>query len=121
VGAGDAHHAQLARGVAVEGGTQLGQRGTAVFDACEGDAGETLARLRRHRLARDGDGSVFNSLVNEQVAVGLLAAEGDEEAVRPDLPAVVRQMVDRDFVKGPLRLRQEARLREAVEQGLKGY
>ena len=60
----------------------------------EGNAGEAHERFLRHYLAHDGNGSVFNSLFNEQVAVEVFAFNGDKYVVRPGLPAVIRRSPD---------------------------
>jgi hypothetical protein len=61
----------------------------------------------------------LNSLVNEQVAVGLHAAYGDEASVRPNRPAVVRQVVDEHIVSAgaPRDADQKIRAVEAIQQG----
>ena len=86
------------RRIAVPGGGKHSQCGSGITDARESGAGIPVCPVRRHRLAHDRDGSVFNSLVNEQVAVDLNALNGDKKAVRPDLAAVSGHMVDIDIV-----------------------
>ena len=95
VGTGDADHAQPPTRLVVPAGSQHRQRGTRILHVHEEDAGIPVFPVHRHRFAHDRDGSTLNGLVNEQVAVGLEAPNGYEQASRPDQPAVHGQVIDR--------------------------
>jgi hypothetical protein len=85
VGAGDADERQLLAGIAVEGRRDLGERRArgGHLEPGHGDAGRR-GRLRDHR-----DRAVRDRLRDEPGAVGVDAAQGDEQGAGLHLPRVV--------------------------------